>query len=80
MCIRDRLSITGGVFGVGVAILVLKLSRLSVGAEAVTVAFAPSIRLALTGILVAAIAGFIAGIAPAWHASRTDIVPALRRG
>ena len=74
------LSITGGIFGVGVAIVVLKLSRLSVGAEAVTVAFAPSIRLALTGIVVAAIAGVIAGIAPAWHASRTDIVPALRQG
>lgn len=74
------LSIAGGAIGVAVATLVLKLSRLSVGAEAVTVAFTPSVRLAASGLLVAAIAGLIAGIVPAWHASRTDIVPALRHG
>ena len=62
------------------ATLVLKLSRLSVAAEAVTVAFTPSLRLAATGVGVAAIAGLIAGIVPAWHAARADIVPALRQG
>lgn len=74
------LSVIGGTLGVAIATVVLKLSRLSVGAEAVTVAFTPSMHLATTGIGVAAIAGLIAGIAPAWHAARTEIVPALRRG
>lgn len=73
------LSILGGTIGVGVAMLVLKLSSLSVGAEAVTIAFTPSLRLALVGIVVSAITGVLAGIAPAWHAARTEIVPALRQ-
>lgn len=58
--------------------LVLEISSLSVGAEAVAIAFTPSVRLAITGTIVAAIAGTLAGIAPAIHAARTEIVPALR--
>jgi putative ABC transport system permease protein len=72
------LSIAGGMVGVGAAMLVLEISSLSVGAEAVAIAFTPSLRLALTGTIVAAIAGIIAGIAPATHAARTEIVSALR--
>jgi putative ABC transport system permease protein len=73
------LSIAGGMIGVGSAMLMLKLSSLSVGAEAITVAFTPSIRLAITGLLVSAVAGTLAGIAPAIHAATTEIVPALRQ-
>jgi len=72
------LSAAGGTIGVGVAIAVLKLSSLSVGAEAVTIAFTPSLRLAATGMAVAVATGLLAGIAPALHAARTEIVPALR--
>ncbi len=72
------LSIAGGMLGVGTAILTLKLSSLSVGAEAVTIAFTPSFRLALIGIGVSLATGILAGVAPAWHAARTEIVPALR--
>ena len=73
------LSFTGGRIGVVAAMIVLKLSSLSVGAEAVTIAFTPSFRLAGEGLLVATIAGTFAGIAPAMHAARTLIVPALRQ-
>jgi putative ABC transport system permease protein len=73
------LSLAGGLLGVGTAMLMLKLSSLSVGAEAVTIAFTPSLRLAVLGVLVAAVTGVLAGIAPAWHAARTEIVPALRQ-
>jgi putative ABC transport system permease protein len=73
------LSVAGGVVGVGVAMLILKISSLSVGAEAVTIAFTPSPRLAVTGLLVSAVAGILAGIGPAIHAARTEIVPALRQ-
>ena len=72
------LSIAGGIIGVGAAMLMLKVSSLSVGAEAVTIAFTPSIRLATTGLIVSAIAGTLAGIAPAIQAARTEIVQALR--
>lgn len=73
------LSIAGGMVGVGAAMLILKLSSLSVGAEAVSIAFTPSIRLAVTGMIVSAAAGVLAGIAPALHAAGTEIVPALRQ-
>lgn len=72
------LSLAGGVLGVGIALLTLKLSSLSVGAEAVTVAFIPSYRLAGIGLLLALVTGMFAGVVPAWYASRTEIVPALR--
>jgi len=72
------LSIAGGVLGVSAAMLVLEISSLSVGAEAVAIAFTPSLRLAVTGMVVATLAGTIAGIAPAIHAAKTEIVIALR--
>ncbi|MDA7503877.1 ABC transporter permease [Planctomicrobium sp.] len=72
------LSLAGGIIGVGSAMIALKLSSLSLGAEAVTISFTPSVRLAILGIVVSAITGIVAGIAPAWHAARTQIVSALR--
>ncbi|MBC8354403.1 MAG: ABC transporter permease [Planctomycetes bacterium] len=73
------LSIAGGVLGVGSAMLMLKVTSLSVGAEAVTIAFTPSIRLAINGLIISCIAGALAGVAPAFQAARTEIVPALRQ-
>jgi len=72
------LSLVGGVVGVGSAMAVLALSHLSVGAEAVTIAFQPSWSLAATGLVVSAAVGVLAGLAPGWHAARTEIVTALR--
>jgi putative ABC transport system permease protein len=73
------LSVVGGLFGVGAAMFVLHLSHLSVGAEAVTIAFRPSWTLAGMGMVVAALVGLVAGLAPGWHAARTNIVGALRQ-
>ncbi len=72
------LSVAGGTLGVGTALVVLKLSSLSVGAEAVTIAFIPSLHLAWVGMLLACVTGICAGIIPASYASRAEIVPALR--
>ena len=74
------LSLIGGMVGIGTAMLVLKFSGLAVGAEAVTIAFTPTIGLAMKGAAVAVITGLAAGLFPALHAARTDIVPALRTG
>jgi putative ABC transport system permease protein len=74
------LSFLGGMLGVGAAILTLKMTSLSVAAEAVSIAFTASVPLAVTGLAVSLVAGLLAGIAPAWHAARTEIVPALRQG
>ncbi len=73
------LSAAGGVLGVASAMLTLQASSLSVGAEAVTIAFTPSMRLAAVGLLVATMTGLLAGLGPAVHAARVEIVPALRR-
>jgi putative ABC transport system permease protein len=72
------LSMAGGIVGVGSAMLTLATSHLSLGAEAVTIAFRPSWSLAAIGVIVATIVGILSGLAPGWHAARTRIVPALR--
>lgn len=73
------LSSIGGLVGIGAAITALMTSGLAVGAEAVAVAFQPSLRLAVEGLAVAVVTGAIAGIAPAFQAARVPIVPALRQ-
>jgi putative ABC transport system permease protein len=72
------LSIAGGILGVGAAMLVLEISHLSIGAEAVTIAFRPSMPVAITSLVISAVVGILAGVAPGWHAARAQIVPALR--
>lgn len=72
------LSTLGGVLGVAGSALLLSSSGMSVAAEGVTIAFEPSLVLAVQGVLVAVAVGILAGLAPGWHASRTEIVPALR--
>jgi len=73
------LSMMGGALGVIMAMLVLKLSSLSVGAEAVTIAFTPSLTLALSGMVVALLTGVFAGLFPAIQAARAEIVVGLRQ-
>ena len=74
------LAMLGGIIGIASAMVILKFSGLAVGAEAVTIAFTATPGLAIRGILVAAATGLVAGFFPALHASRADIVPALRHG
>ena len=73
------LAMMGGALGVIVAMVVLRLSSLSVGAEAVTIAFTPSINLAATGLVVAFLTGVLAGVLPAIQAARAEIVEGLRQ-
>src|SRR6185295_13365370 len=58
------LSVTGGILGVGAAMLVLQVSQLSVGAEAVTIAFQPSASVAVASLVISLVVGIVAGIAP----------------
>lgn len=74
------LSTLGGILGVAGSALLLSLTGMSVSAEGVTIAFEPSFVLAVQGVLVAIAVGMLAGLAPGWQASRTEIVPALRHG
>lgn len=72
------LSMIGGGVGIVLATLVLIQSSLSIGAEAVTIAFQPSWHMALTAAATCVGIGLVAGLAPATHAARADIVATLR--
>ncbi len=72
------LSVLGGVLGLVLAVVTLEVMPMSVGAEAVTIAFQATGRLVAVGVAVSLAVGVLAGLAPAWHASRTDLVSALR--
>lgn len=72
------ISFGGGVVGTGAAMLTLAGSGLSVGTEAVTIAFSPSLKLATAGLAGSVIVGFAAGVLPALAAARADIVTGLR--
>jgi putative ABC transport system permease protein len=72
------LSLLGGIIGVGTAWGVLSASALSLGAEAVTIAFIVTPAIVAWGVATAAVVGAASGLLPAWHASRADIVSALR--
>jgi putative ABC transport system permease protein len=73
------LGLAGGLLGVVLAVVALAFGNLSVGAEAVTLAFTPSLHLVLVGTAVSLVTGVVAGIAPAAYAIRVEIVPALRQ-
>ena len=73
------LSLMGGAVGVGLAMVALQTSHLAIGAEAVTIAVGPSLKLASSGLALAGMSGILAGLPPAWHAARAEIVPALRQ-
>lgn len=72
-------SLAGGILGVTGAMAALWASGLSIGAEAVTIAFVPSVALVASGLLTSLLSGVVAGVAPAWQAATAPIVPALRR-
>jgi putative ABC transport system permease protein len=72
------LSLIGGGIGVAAATVVLAITGLSIGAEAVSIAFVISPLIAASGVATAGAIGLLSGLAPAWHASRADIVSALR--
>ena len=73
------LSAIGGAIGIGAATAFLALSHLSLGAEAVAIAFTPSLRLIADGLLVALCTGTLAGLCRAWQAARAPIVSTLRQ-
>jgi putative ABC transport system permease protein len=72
-------SVGGGLAGTSIAMLTLASSGLSVGAEAVTIAFSPSVKLTVAGLMGSLAVGFAAGVLPALTAARANIVNGLRQ-
>ena len=67
----------GALLGVGVALVVLHTTQLTVGSEGVSVGFEVTWGLAVRGGAVACVCGAIAGLLPAWKSARSGIVEAL---
>jgi len=72
--------VAGGLAGTLAALAVLAWGGLAFGAEGVTIAFRPSLGLALGGAAVSLAVGLLAGTIPALHAARADVVTAMRDG
>ena len=73
------LCLVGGSTGTLSALTMLALGGFAIGAEGATIAFEPTVNLGATGLLVSALLGLLAGIAPALGVSRLSIVSALRQ-
>tara|TARA_R110002073_G_scaffold149182_1_gene302630 strand:- start:4538 stop:5671 length:1134 start_codon:yes stop_codon:yes gene_type:complete len=72
------LCLVGGIAGTTLALAALGLGGFAIGAEGATIAFRPSISLAISGTLTSLVVGVVAGFAPAVQAATVPIVNALR--
>ncbi|WP_164104254.1 ABC transporter permease [Candidatus Laterigemmans baculatus] len=73
------LCVLGGTAGTMLALVVLATSGLAIGAEGATIAFRPSLELAVLGCVVSLVVGLVAGVAPAIQAATVPIVKTLRQ-
>jgi putative ABC transport system permease protein len=73
------LCLVGGSAGTLFALTTLALGGFAIGAEGATIAFEPTMKLGAKGLLVSALLGVLAGIAPALQVSGISIVGALRQ-
>ena len=69
----------GGVLGVAWAWAILSWGNFSVGAEAVAITLRPSAAMIASGLGISVLLGSVAGIIPAYQATRTNLVMALRQ-
>lgn len=72
------LCLIGGVSGTALALTALGMGGFALGAEGATIAFRPSMGLALSGTIVSLAVGVAAGLAPAIQAATVPIVRALQ--
>lgn len=72
-------SLAGGFVGIGLGLALLAWGGFAVGAEGVTIAFKPSLDLAISGTIITVIVGILAGLAPGWQTAKMEIVHALRQ-
>lgn len=72
------LSLVGAVIGCVVAIAYLHVSSLALSVESHTIPIVASPMILLTGIIIAAATGILAGLVPAWQAGSRDIVSCFR--
>jgi putative ABC transport system permease protein len=72
------LALAGGAVGAGVAVGAARVSNLALSVEGVTIPIVASAGLLATGLAVCAAVGVLAGLAPAWQATRREIASCFR--
>jgi putative ABC transport system permease protein len=72
------LSTTGGIVGVLAATFFLHLQSITIGNEGLALAFIPSFSVWVTGLALSIVLGILAGLYPAWQASKNSIAQNLR--
>lgn len=73
------LCLAGGAIGIAAAMTTLAIGGFAIGAEGATIAFEPSLTLAISATIVSLVVGVAAGLAPAIQAATVPIVEALRQ-
>jgi putative ABC transport system permease protein len=72
------LSLIGGLIGAAAALGVARLGSFTLSVEATSIPVVASSGLLLAGVLVCAATGVVAGLVPAWRASRREIAQCFR--
>ena len=72
------LALTGGLLGVLAATVFLRMQSVTIGNEGLALAFIPSVSVWVSGLILSILLGLLAGLYPAWHASRQSIAQNLR--
>jgi putative ABC transport system permease protein len=71
-------SLVGGIVGTLAAVAVLHWGQFSLSNEGLSINFEASPEVLLSGLAVATVLGVLAGLVPAWQASRREIVTSFR--
>jgi putative ABC transport system permease protein len=72
------LGVIGGVLGAVAAVAVTKLGHFSIGADGLSINMTASPGMLATSLIVSASLGILAGLVPAWQASRREITQCFR--
>jgi putative ABC transport system permease protein len=72
------LALSGAALGIVGALLVIRWTALTIGVEGVLVSFTASPLLLLRSLAIAAAAGLLAALWPAWRTAHADVAGALR--
>jgi putative ABC transport system permease protein len=72
------LGVIGGVIGTVAALIATQWSSLSLSTEGLNIPIRADMSILLTGFVVSILLGVVAGLVPAWQASRREITTAFR--
>jgi ABC-type antimicrobial peptide transport system permease subunit len=72
------MGIAGGILGTALAVLVVRYGNFSLSNEGQSLNITSDWNVVFTGLAIAAAVGIVAGLVPAWQASRREIAHCFR--